>query len=225
MPKRGFTLIELLVVIAIIAILAAILFPVFVSAKKNAQQTKCLNNLRELGKAFALYLDAWDGRFGSIGWIGANGRGWWDDLQPYTSYKRSSRTQARTLLECSAADQTQHNDPNYFYDYGVNFNLRANWPIWVQQVSVVARPSRTIMVADRRTPKSSIPGVIDWCVGCVNATNKPTATIWTNSKMDERHNGRAACVFVDGHVSTMTNLQSVLPVSMWYVPRIGVGAN
>jgi prepilin-type N-terminal cleavage/methylation domain-containing protein/prepilin-type processing-associated H-X9-DG protein len=55
---RGFTLIELLVVIAIIAILAAILFPVFVHAKKRAVMMQCMGNLRQLSAAFRLYTDS-----------------------------------------------------------------------------------------------------------------------------------------------------------------------
>jgi len=57
MRRRGFTLIELLVVIAIIAILAAILFPVFQSAKERGRQTKCLGNLRQLSLGFRMYAD------------------------------------------------------------------------------------------------------------------------------------------------------------------------
>ena len=60
--RDGFTLIELLVVIAIIAILAAILFPVFVGAKQRAWQTKCLNNLKQLSTALRQYSDDNDGR-------------------------------------------------------------------------------------------------------------------------------------------------------------------
>jgi len=60
MRKRAFTLIELLVVIAIIAILAAILFPVFASARERARQTACLNNMRQLGLGVQHYADDWD---------------------------------------------------------------------------------------------------------------------------------------------------------------------
>ena len=55
--KKGFTLIELLVVIAIIAILAAILFPVFAQAREKARQTSCLSNMKNIGTAIMLYTD------------------------------------------------------------------------------------------------------------------------------------------------------------------------
>jgi prepilin-type N-terminal cleavage/methylation domain-containing protein/prepilin-type processing-associated H-X9-DG protein len=61
--SRGFTLIELLVVIAIIAVLAAILFPVFARAKQRAQQIACLSNVKQLGLAIIQYASDWDGRF------------------------------------------------------------------------------------------------------------------------------------------------------------------
>jgi prepilin-type N-terminal cleavage/methylation domain-containing protein/prepilin-type processing-associated H-X9-DG protein len=58
---RGFTLIELLVVIAILAILAALLFPVFAQAREKARQTACLSNLKQIGAALMMYVQDYDG--------------------------------------------------------------------------------------------------------------------------------------------------------------------
>jgi prepilin-type N-terminal cleavage/methylation domain-containing protein/prepilin-type processing-associated H-X9-DG protein len=92
--KSGFTLIELLVVIAIIAILAAILFPVFASAREKARQTTCASNERQLGLAFVQYVQDYDetypcGAFQQVngGTNGNNGMGWAGQIWPYTKAK------------------------------------------------------------------------------------------------------------------------------------------
>ena len=60
---KGFTLIELLVVITIIAVLAAILFPVFLMARAKARALSCMQNLKQFGATFSMYLGDWDGKF------------------------------------------------------------------------------------------------------------------------------------------------------------------
>jgi prepilin-type N-terminal cleavage/methylation domain-containing protein/prepilin-type processing-associated H-X9-DG protein len=72
--RRGFTLIELLVVIAIIAILAAILFPVFAQAREKARSASCLSNLKQMGLAWMMYAQDYDERFPT-----SDGGGAWND--------------------------------------------------------------------------------------------------------------------------------------------------
>jgi len=85
---HGFTLIELLVVIAIIAILAAILFPVFAHAREKARQTACQSNVRQIAMAMLMYANDYDNGFPLVGgsnvanlFIGS----WIDALQPYAN--------------------------------------------------------------------------------------------------------------------------------------------
>src|SRR5436309_6093197 len=73
MRKRAFTLIELLVVIAIIAILAAILFPVFAQAREKARMATCQSNLRQLGMGMAQYIQDYDEKYPQWSWGYNNG--------------------------------------------------------------------------------------------------------------------------------------------------------
>src|SRR5580692_5171722 len=88
--RNGFTLIELLVVIAIIAILAAILFPVFAAAKESAKSTACLSNTAQLGIGELLYSNdyddtviPWESARDSAGTVAQVASAWTSTIQPY----------------------------------------------------------------------------------------------------------------------------------------------
>ena len=83
-PQRGFTLIELLVVIAIIAILAAILFPVFQKVRENARRASCQSNMKQIALSITQYTQDYDEKFpnGSITDDGS-GIGWAGEVYPY----------------------------------------------------------------------------------------------------------------------------------------------
>ncbi len=119
MMRRAFTLIELLVVIAIIAILAAILFPVFAQARESARQTSCLSNLKQIALADMMYAQDYDETFVPVGgsieqvWgaglrpdqmtrLTSNGpkavNGWSLNLLPYIK--------SREIFQCPSMDKT-----------------------------------------------------------------------------------------------------------------------
>ena len=88
--RIAFTLIELLVVIAIIALLAAILFPVFAQARAKARQTACLSNEKQIGLGFIQYMQDYDEA--TPIWIAGNGEirndGWAGRIYPYVKNKQ-----------------------------------------------------------------------------------------------------------------------------------------
>ena len=127
--RSGFTLIELLVVIAIIAILAAILFPVFAQARKRAQQTTCISNLKQLGLALRQYQDDFDNRFmPAAGFPGFAGGSFVYILRPYVK--------SHEIFFCPSGSKRYANTQGITYDWSSPANPDCIW-VWD------ATPART----------------------------------------------------------------------------------
>lgn len=94
--REGFTLIELLVVIAIIAILAAILFPVFARARRAAMKTSCLNNLKQIGFAANMYNNDWDDRYPLVSGPGREIENVFRSTYGWTGQSYNIRTKSQT---------------------------------------------------------------------------------------------------------------------------------
>ncbi|MEO6908674.1 MAG: DUF1559 domain-containing protein, partial [Abditibacteriaceae bacterium] len=91
MKRKGFTLIELLVVIAIIAILAAILFPVFARARENARRASCMSNLKQIGLGVMMYVQDYDERYPFDKTVTPTAS-WYALVAPYTiNYSKSGQ--------------------------------------------------------------------------------------------------------------------------------------
>ncbi len=142
--KRGFTLIELLVVIAIIAILAAILFPVFAQAREKARQTSCLSNVKQLMLGILMYTQDYDERLvpGALVMYSGCGhsitRRWYDVIQPYVKNYQ--------FFQCPSEN-------GGYRDYGWNtaefgYYCGSHGTGWATALAALDHPSETILIGD-----------------------------------------------------------------------------
>jgi len=130
----GFTLIELLVVIAIIAILAAILFPVFAKAREKARQVTCLSNLKQLGTSMMMYTQDYDEHY-PVGHNG-EGEGWAGQLYTYVK---------STQLYTCPNDPTTPDPANKrtVVSYGFNVNMQGGYSLG-GVLSAAQAPANTV---------------------------------------------------------------------------------
>ncbi|MBI5833589.1 MAG: DUF1559 domain-containing protein [Armatimonadetes bacterium] len=231
--SKGFTLIELLVVIAIIAILAAILFPVFAKAREKGRQASCQSNLKQMGVAFMQYTQDYDETLPG-NYYTPNGGTWMMEIQPYLkSYQvyacpsDSKNFAAGDAWYCAPTGQTK-------LSYGYNAYISTNAPltggtggnsnVGLALAALVA-PANTVMSADNgRDPANADPTV------AINA-NPPFILFNANanggywSSPLGRHMGGANTLFCDGHVKVMNPVLLAAPptswVSAWLNPTVG----
>ena len=118
--RSGFTLIELLVVIAIIAILAAILFPVFARARENARRSSCQSNLKQIALGITQYVQDYDERYPNMD---ATSGGWAATTQPYLKSEQIFQCPSDTLAPPTGADLPTRALQAGFSDYYANYNM------------------------------------------------------------------------------------------------------
>ena len=249
--KSGFTLIELLVVIAIIAILAAILFPVFIAAKRRAHVAQCITHQHQLVAAWLCYVDDNDGA--SCGtYMPPNpntGKYWTQVLGPYMANKVE-------LAYCGDMPNTRvgirggHAVYSYTADWAVTIGMSValgdpyggTWPI---KVSQVRSPKNTILFAcssyylrDYRGD----PGVVADKSGCYliapGSKTQPLLclapeirTVVQNRQNlydmfdPKRHNGKVVIAHVGGHVKVYDRDVPLTPkagVKSWKHPQFSM---
>ena len=202
MAKKGFTLIELLVVIAIIAILAAILFPVFAKAREKARQTSCLSNLKQLGTAALMYAQDYDETFlpyftsANQYWCGYRGTTWDSSRSLLAPYTKNGQIQRCPSFRAKDLGYGCSYGYNWVYVGGYLDPLTWNYgpPATIGSLNA---PAETAVFGDSE---------VDWGDGqglreslAITAPSQQ----WGCDDIGYRHNEVANIVFADGHAKAM----------------------
>lgn len=214
--RRGFTLIELLVVIAIIAILAAILFPVFAKAREKARQTACLSNMKQIGLGMMMYMDDNDGVYPphlSQNPVGAAYK--WNtwpgicyayikNLDIFQCPDKSPAIPKLTSL--TDGSQNAYYDGIYHVTYGMNYWLDT-WYYPDATEATIEIPSQTVWFAETST-NTATQGYALAFTGFYEY-NYPTSAAYgadvpnAYARLSNHHNGGLNITWADGHAKWM----------------------
>jgi prepilin-type N-terminal cleavage/methylation domain-containing protein/prepilin-type processing-associated H-X9-DG protein len=196
--RKGFTLIELLVVIAIIAILAAILFPVFAKAREKARQASCTSNIKQIGLAAGMYTQDCDERCvpHRNGGAGSAAFNWITITDPYIKNRQVYTCASNILNQIS-------------YTYAFSFGASGGVPL-----ASIRLPAQSPMFMDAQGSNDPLQSlvVVMSCGSCgtgcqcgrrlQNTANPPAASYGDNRQgriCAYRHNDGADYCFADGH--------------------------
>lgn len=209
--RRGFTLIELLVVIAIIAILAAILFPVFARAREKARAAACQSNLKQIGLAWNMYIQDYDEMVPLLYTTTVGFSGGYchtpELLEPYVK-----NIQLWLCPSDPASYQAFEIPTGLRNNYGYNqsrFTQASTQFAYGISLARIEDPSQTIVFIDDTNLYAGPynPYVPVGYNPAQNVANDPTQVDLASCRAVPRHNDMYNILFADGHVKTMKDTQ------------------
>ncbi|BDI28969.1 hypothetical protein CCAX7_10200 [Capsulimonas corticalis] len=223
MKARAFTLIELLVVIAIIAILAAILFPVFAKAREKARQISCASNEKQIGLAIMQYVQDYDEKYPAREYNGG-AVSWRNVVFPYVK--------ATGVFRCpSNKSSTNNGGDGYPISYGANYNSSPYFNTDFGNMYPSTPYNGTALFANTDGPGVAMASVDApaQVIAVLEMTNEGYADAnilnhytGANNDLFAGHNGVSNYLFADGHVKALKPMATIFPcgsapVNYWTV--------